>query len=330
MRARTARARARPRASARRSWARWPRPRSRWTARLSRPAATSAPSAGAPSARPTPSAARRATRRAQASPSASTRAARLLPGRASRTTPARVPRPPTSAVRPRRWPATLEKIDYRDRAVTKVTSMVPPGRLRGRMAVQADALRRAGPGLRPGRGLVGQAPQAGRLDAADDRVRGGHVRVDERGHGAAGIARSGWCPPQGAHIDAKVASVHFGDNVHGVHAVRGPRARRAHLLPRRRLRGRSRARRWRSTRNSTCSTGPGLASCSSPATGSTSMAAEMDYAQRVHAAGEAQGRRGDLPELHRAHGLRGRRGAGDRLPRARPRRRSRRCAARRR
>jgi len=109
----------------------------------------------------------------------------------------------------------LEKIDYRDRAVKKVRSVVPPGRLVGRAAVQADAMTEQG------------------RDSSEVEVWSGKRRtkvestpltigflVDISGSMNAAmepLASSQWVTTTaGAHVDAKVASVHFGDSVHGV------------------------------------------------------------------------------------------------------------------
>jgi hypothetical protein len=126
-------------------------------------------------------------------------------------------RPPTSDERraAKMLARTLERIDYRDRAVKKVTSVMPPGRLRGRMAVQADAYTEAG------------------RDASDVEVWSGKRRTkvdstpltigfmgDISGSMNAAmepLASTQWVvSTAGSHIDAKVATVHFGDRVHGV------------------------------------------------------------------------------------------------------------------
>jgi hypothetical protein len=126
-------------------------------------------------------------------------------------------RPPTADERraAKTLARELEKIDYRDRAVSKVRSVVPPGRLVGRAAVQADAM------IEQGR------------DASDVEVWSGKRRRkvestpltigflgDISGSMNAAmepLASSQWVvSTAGAHIDAKVASVHFGDRVHGI------------------------------------------------------------------------------------------------------------------
>jgi len=110
---------------------------------------------------------------------------------------------------------SLEKIDYRDRAVKKVRSVVPPGRLVGRAAVQADAMTEQG------------------RDSSEVEVWSGKRRTkvestpltigflgDISGSMNAAmepLASSQWVlSTAGAHVDAKVASVHFGDRVHGI------------------------------------------------------------------------------------------------------------------
>jgi hypothetical protein len=126
-------------------------------------------------------------------------------------------RPPTADERraAKSLARSLEKIDYRDRAVTKVRSVVPPGRLVGRAAVQADALAEQG------------------RDASDVAIWSGKRRRkvestpltigflgDISGSMSAAmepLASSQWVvSTAGAHVDAKVASVHFGDRVHGI------------------------------------------------------------------------------------------------------------------
>ena len=122
----------------------------------------------------------------------------------------------------------LEKIDYRDRAVTKVTSVVPPGRLRGRMAVQADAYAEAG---RDASGVeVWSGKRRKRVDSTPLTIG---FAVDISGSMNAAMEPLGstqWVvSTAGAHVDAKVASVHFGDRVHGVTPV-GVRERDVRLF----------------------------------------------------------------------------------------------------
>jgi hypothetical protein len=111
--------------------------------------------------------------------------------------------------------STLEKIDYRDRAVAKVTSVVPPGRLRGRMAVQADALAEQG---RDTSGVeVWSGKRRKRVDSTPLTIG---FAVDISGSMSAAmepLASAQWVvSTAGSHVDATVASAHFGDHVHGV------------------------------------------------------------------------------------------------------------------
>jgi hypothetical protein len=109
---------------------------------------------------------------------------------------------------------SLERIDYRDRAVAKVTSAVPPGRLRGRVAVQEAAARSMG------RDFAGESWQGKRRQRVDSTPLTIGFAVDisgSMGSAMAPLASTQWVvSTAGAHIDAKVASVHFGDTVHGV------------------------------------------------------------------------------------------------------------------
>lgn len=114
----------------------------------------------------------------------------------------------------RRLAATLEKIDYHDRAVTKVSSIVPPGRLRGRMAVQEAAARGEG---RDFDGALWVGKRRKRVESTPLTI-GFAVDISGSMNSAMEpLASSQWVTSTaGAHIDAKVASVHFGDRVHGI------------------------------------------------------------------------------------------------------------------
>ena len=187
---------------------------------------------------------------------------------------------------------------------TKVVSVVPPGRLRGRAAVQAErATPQQGRDVR-GRGVGGQAPQAGRQHAADDRVRRGHLRLDGRGHGAAGEHASGSSPRRGAHIDAKVASVHFGDQRPRRHPGRGAGEGRARVHARatapRTFRGAALA----LDRELNLLDGTGARLLFVASDGHFVNGDDTAYADTFMPLAHAQGGRGDLPELHRAHGVR--------------------------
>jgi hypothetical protein len=108
----------------------------------------------------------------------------------------------------------LEKIDYRDRAVTKVNSVVPPGRLRGRAAVQESALRSKGQDADV---AIWTGKRRKRVESTPLTI-GFAVDISGSMSSAMGpLASTQWVvSTAGSHIDAKVASVHFGDSVHGV------------------------------------------------------------------------------------------------------------------
>jgi hypothetical protein len=110
---------------------------------------------------------------------------------------------------------TLETIDYRDRAVAKVTSTVPPGRLRGRMAVQADAMAEQG---RDNSGVeVWSGKRRKRVDSTPLTIGFMGDVSGSMGGAMEPLASSQWVmTTAGAHVDAKVASVLFGDRVHGI------------------------------------------------------------------------------------------------------------------
>jgi hypothetical protein len=129
----------------------------------------------------------------------------------------RTSRPPTSDERraAKMLARTLETIDYRDRAVQKVTSVVPPGRLRGRMAVQADAMAEQG---RDNSGVeVWSGKRRKRVDSTPLTIGFAGDVSGSMGSAMEPLASSQWVmTTAGAHIDAKVASVLFGDRVHGI------------------------------------------------------------------------------------------------------------------
>jgi hypothetical protein len=126
-------------------------------------------------------------------------------------------RPPTSDERraAKTLAKTLERIDYRDRAVRKVNSAVPPGRLRGRMAVQAEAYAEQGRDTSTVEVWSGKR----RTKVESTPLTIGFL-VDISGSMNAAMEPLGstqWVvSTAGSHIDAKVASAHFGDYVHGV------------------------------------------------------------------------------------------------------------------
>lgn len=109
---------------------------------------------------------------------------------------------------------TLEKLDYHDRVVVRTTREVPPGRLRSGKAVAEAAARTHG------------------LDFTEDVWKGKRrVNVESTPltvglladiSGSMNAAMPHMSSTQwvlstaGAHIDAKVATVHFGEKVHGV------------------------------------------------------------------------------------------------------------------
>jgi hypothetical protein len=109
----------------------------------------------------------------------------------------------------------LEKIDYRDRAVAKVTSAIPPGRLRGRMAVQADAY--AKQGRDASEVEVWSGKRRKRVDSTPLTIGFMGDVSGSMGHAMEPLASSQWVvSTAGAHIDAKVASVLFGEKIHGI------------------------------------------------------------------------------------------------------------------
>jgi hypothetical protein len=108
----------------------------------------------------------------------------------------------------------LERIDFRDRAVTKVASVVPPGRLRGRAAVQDAANREKGIDSDV---AVWQGKRRKKVESTPLTI-GFMVDISgSMGSAAVPMASTQWVvSTAGAHIDASVATVHFGDKVHGV------------------------------------------------------------------------------------------------------------------
>jgi hypothetical protein len=126
-------------------------------------------------------------------------------------------RPPTADERraAKALARTLEKIDYRDRAVTKVNSIVPPGRLRGRAAVQADALAEQG---RDASGVeVWSGKRRKRVESTPLTVGFMGDISGSMGSAMEPLASSQWViSTAGAHIDARMASVHFGERIHAV------------------------------------------------------------------------------------------------------------------
>jgi hypothetical protein len=126
-------------------------------------------------------------------------------------------RPPTADERraAKTLARSLEKIDYRDRAVTKVRSVVPPGRLVGRAAVQADAMAEAG---RDSSGVEVWSGKRRRKVESTPLTIGFLGDISGSMNAAMEpLASSQWVvSTAGTHVDAKVASVHFGDRVHGI------------------------------------------------------------------------------------------------------------------
>jgi hypothetical protein len=111
--------------------------------------------------------------------------------------------------------SALEKIDYRDRAVTKTVSIVPPGRLRGRAAVQAEAYTAAGRDASE----VGMWQGKRRRKVESTPLTIGFLGDISGSMGSAmePLASSQWVlSTAGNHIDAQVATVHFGEGIHGI------------------------------------------------------------------------------------------------------------------
>jgi hypothetical protein len=122
---------------------------------------------------------------------------------------------------------TLELIDYRDRAVTKVKSMVPPGRLRGRAAVQAGAYAERGATTEV---EVWQGKRRRKVDSTPLTI-GFMVDVSgSMGSAMEPLGSSQWVvSTAGTHVDARVATVHYGSRVHAVAPV-GFREREVRLF----------------------------------------------------------------------------------------------------
>jgi hypothetical protein len=111
--------------------------------------------------------------------------------------------------------STLEQIDYRDRAVSKVTSVVPPGRLRGRMAVQADAMTERGQDASTVE--VWQGKRRKRVDSTPLTIGFAGDISGSMGAAMEPLSSAQWVVSNAAHhIDAKVAAAHFGDDVQAV------------------------------------------------------------------------------------------------------------------
>jgi len=109
---------------------------------------------------------------------------------------------------------TLERIDFRDKAVAKTASLVPPGRLRGRMAVQDAALRSQG---RDSDVALWASKKRVRVESTPLTIGFAVDISGSMGSAMEPLASSQWVvSTAGAHIDARVASVHFGNRIHGV------------------------------------------------------------------------------------------------------------------
>jgi len=128
-------------------------------------------------------------------------------------------RPPTSEERAAavRLAKVLEKVDYRDRAVTKIASDVPPGRLRTRAAVAATSALDRGAPMDPHL-FTGK-----RRKVVDSPPLTVGLMLDVSGSMSSAtrpMASTQWVlSTAGQHIDAKVASVHFGVAAYGVAPV---------------------------------------------------------------------------------------------------------------
>lgn len=128
-------------------------------------------------------------------------------------------RPPTSEERAAavRLAKVLEKVDYRDRAVTKIASDVPPGRLRTRAAVAATSALDRGAPMDPHL-FTGK-----RRKIVDSPPLTVGLMLDVSGSMSSAtrpMASTQWVlSTAGAHIDAHVASVHFGVAAYGVAPV---------------------------------------------------------------------------------------------------------------
>ena len=111
--------------------------------------------------------------------------------------------------------SALEKIDYRDRAVTKTVSIVPPGRLRGRAAVQAEAYTAAGRDA--SEVAMWQGKRRKKVESTPLTIGFLGDISGSMGSAMEPLASSQWVlSTAGAHIDAKVATVHFGEGIHGI------------------------------------------------------------------------------------------------------------------
>jgi hypothetical protein len=111
--------------------------------------------------------------------------------------------------------SALEKIDYRDRAVTKTVSIVPPGRLRGRAAVQAEAY--TATGRDASEVAMWQGKRRKKVESTPLTIGFLGDISGSMGSAMEPLASSQWVlSTAGAHIDAKVATVHFGEGIHGI------------------------------------------------------------------------------------------------------------------
>jgi hypothetical protein len=108
----------------------------------------------------------------------------------------------------------LERIDFRDKAIAKTASMVPPGRLRGRMAVQDAAMRSLG---RDSDAAMWASKRRVKVESTPLTIGFAVDISGSMGSAMEPLASSQWVvSTAGAHIDARMASVHFGNRIHGV------------------------------------------------------------------------------------------------------------------
>lgn len=114
----------------------------------------------------------------------------------------------------RRLSRQLEDLHFHDRVVHKRTTAVPPGRLRGRAAVAQAAA------ISDGRNYDGDLWKGKVRRVVDATPLSVGLLVDISGSMGAAmgpLASTQWVlSTAGAHIDAKVSTVHFGEKVHGV------------------------------------------------------------------------------------------------------------------
>jgi hypothetical protein len=124
--------------------------------------------------------------------------------------------------------SALEKIDYRDRAVTKTVSIVPPGRLRGRAAVQADAYTAAGRDA--SEVAMWQGKRRRKVESTPLTIGFLGDISGSMGSAMEPLASCQWVvSTAGNHIDAQVATVHFGEGIHGI-APAGVREKEVRLF----------------------------------------------------------------------------------------------------